>query len=296
MHDISSKKNFWHSKFAHSTQSVCCFDIQGNVCYVSENFHTFLGIAAINSYTELFVGASPTIQSSGEASEALSQNHFATTLEEGSCLFSWQHTLPHGGEREVIYVLSLAYYKHEKYLVAKVSDIANLTPKVQKDLEDYKKTYPLFAYAPTALALWRNGIELLHCNSPFLELLNIESIDDYKKNPVKFMPEFQANGLPSREAGHRYLSEALKNGRTDMEWDWLDSAGNTVQTGNIIIAKNIDGEQLTLQFIYDLNAKRQLQVAEESAQNIIDNTPLAAEIWNEKLEILDCSLACVILF
>ncbi len=291
---------FLNATFQDSPQPVCCFDTQGEVLFCSENFSAYFGLEIPKNFSQLFVKFAPELQNNGESSKILSEKNLAQVQREGSSLFSWQHILPNGSELLIIYALSILNNLNDTYIVARMSNLPQLAPKVEEKLQEFKKVYPLFAYAPTSLCLWRNGRELVHCNPLFLELLHLESIDEYNENPLKFMPEFQANGLPSREVGYKYLQDVFETGRVDMEWNWLDSKGNTVTTGNILILKEIDGETLTLQFIYDLSAKKQaeqrVERAEESAQLMLDSTPLAAEIWNEKGEILDCSLECLKLF
>ncbi len=295
----SPHHSFLHTKFNKSQQHTCCFGLDGFLHYASEDFFSFLGIAPVDNYSDLFLKNSPPIQNNGE-SLALSQNNFETVTTEGSCLFSWQHTLAPEQEIEAIYALSLLHHNHEQFIVVRVSNITTLTPHIGEVLEEYKKIYPICAYAPTSLSLWRHGKELVYCNTLFSELLGFESIEDYNNNPLKFFPEFQEDGRLSIEVGYEHLTKAFKEGRTDFEWVWVNSHGNKIHTGCIIISKQLYGEPYILQFTYDLSkakaVQQNLKIAEQSAQNMLDNTPLAAEIWNEHIEMLDCSLECLKLF
>jgi PAS domain S-box-containing protein len=153
---------------------------------------------------------------------------------------------------------------------------------------------------PFACSFWNEDLMPIDCNQTAVDLFGCRDKKDYIDRFFSLMPEFQPDGSPSIETAKTIIRETFANGRRIFKWDHLTSSGKLLPVRVHLLRVNWKGGYRVVGYLYDLREVRAnellLQEADERASQVLDATPLACSLWDDKGNMLDCNQESVRLF
>ncbi len=279
---------------------ACCWREDGVLLYATENFLQFFHTEDVYATKAHF--PYPTNHTPDTPTSPISNpffSYFSTVLQDGFCQFPWEHTIQ-GHKVAVTYSLSHVQYLGEKLIIGvllapspPLSDCAPCNTTSNKPTTHLlaQNALNIIEASPTAIGIWNADHQIISCNSIFLKLFNVQSLDEHKEKLNTFFPEFQPCGTPSTKFAYRALDQAFAEGHIDIEWLWHDEAGSPLPTMTSLRRIYHEGTPLVIEYIYDLRKLQRIaemtKEAEERMQIMLDSMPLSAHFLNKNLENID---------
>ncbi len=105
---------------------------------------------------------------------------------------------------------------------------------------------------PICFTFWNENLELIDCNDAVLRLFCIYDKNIFIENFFAFVPEYQENGMLSKDMFKQGLQKAINEGRYVFEWMHQDLMGVEIPTEVTLVKINYGGSHRIAGFIRDL--------------------------------------------
>ncbi|MDR2077159.1 MAG: PAS domain-containing protein [Desulfovibrio sp.] len=155
------------------------------------------------------------------------------------------------------------------------------------------RTHAVLESMPFACILWDEDLNAIACNMKTVELYECRSKNDFLDNFFDLSPPYQPDGTESLTAAKNRLRASLKYGRSIFEWEHRTKNGKPLPVEVHLLRTEWDSRSRIIAYIYDmrdLKAKESLlQEANERATLIMNATPVACSLWDERGNLLDCN-------
>ncbi len=281
--------------YAHK-RPTCAWREDGTLLYANESFLHFFATDSLSEIQNHFSSAPNTTLESLPL-----HSYFARVLDDDIYQTSWTHTFSDTQKINVHYTLSHVHYNNENIIIG----ILNTPKPAQVDMAEQddlliQNALKIVEASPTAIGLWNKNHQIISCNSVFLKLFDVQSLEEHKEKLTKYFPEFQPCGTPSVKFASHALERAFAEGYADIEWLWHDRDGKALPTMTTLRRVTLDDTEYVIEYIYDLrnlqSIKEIAKEADERVQIMWDSMPLGAYFWNKQLQNIDCNMAAVRLF
>ncbi len=287
---------FLQKTFQGHKAAICAWNKEGYVLYSSPSFLEIFNAQSEEDIMANFHKYNPEKQPNGEFSAQGKKNFIQKTLEESYTRIYWLHTPPNNGNKRVEYTLTTLQFEDMEIVVGFMHNAKSSEFKYSTD----GNIKTVLDASPTAMCLWNTDFTLVDCNTSFLELFNIQKVEDYHLNPEKYYPEVQPNGKTSTEYSKEELHNAFTHGQRTLEWEWYDCNGDTFPTQTVLRKFTYDGADFIAEYIYDLReiraSEKIAKEADERVKIMLDSMPLGSNVFNKELQTTDCNLAVQQLF
>ncbi|MDR0516817.1 MAG: GAF domain-containing protein [Fibromonadaceae bacterium] len=199
---------------------------------------------------------------------------------------------------------------HERYFEEELVKImhsaaflcANIIINVEmehKILEANKISDMLLNEASIGIVVYNKNAEMIDCNAKTLEMFNCTK-QHFLKHFYELSPKNQPDGRNSEEKARESIKQMLREGRVSFEWLHKSTSGELIPC-EITLASTIHmGINMGLGYIYDLRKIKSMEAiaseAQEMTKAIIEASPVAYVLCNEKFKVIDCNTATLQLF
>ncbi len=154
--------------------------------------------------------------------------------------------------------------------------------------------------APIACNFWDKNFNLLDCNEATVTMFGLKNKQEYVDNFYHLSPEFQPDGTLSVIKAAQNFREAAKKGYMRFEWVHQNLQSEPIPTEITLIRKKIGGEYYVLSYTQDLReikkSMEKIKETDELKQAMFDAMPLCCNVWDEKLNHLECNQETLTLF
>ncbi len=284
---------FLHGLYSANPRPVCCWGQDRTLLYCNESFLRYFGIVKAEDFHEDIMTYTPYTQYEEENCAALAKYYHTKALTDGHTRFTWTHTLPHGQDVFVEYILTCIYHEGQALVVAHLSEGDRVKQLLVENYLHDKNSKAIVDASPTAVCLWAMDNTLVDCNTSFLQLLGLANKEAYRARPQNFFPKYQANGELSSEQFTFYMEKVATQGSAVCDWVWKDSTGNLIPSRITMRKFQYDGLDMVVEYIYDL---REIQASQEKAAQLeerlqltLDSMPVGSNLWNNKLQCIACN-------
>ncbi|MDR0554994.1 MAG: response regulator [Treponema sp.] len=167
-------------------------------------------------------------------------------------------------------------------------------------IEANERTRLMMDATPMACSIWNTEGVMLDCNREALNMLGLSTKADYIERFFDHCPEFQSDGVNSREKVAMALKAAFETGRHCFEWTFLTDTGELlpVETTMVRVPWK-DGARVTV-YARDL---REIKAKEEAAREteerlriMLDEMAFSCVFYDEDGKAIDCNRRAVSLF
>ncbi len=259
-----------------------------------------LGFSNKEEYLERIYDAFPKLQPDGSPSVEKAKEILGSTFKDGAYQGEWVYKNAQG--QKVITEVKLVRIQFaDQYIVIEYArDLTEIIAVNEKASLAEKRTLAMLETLPLGVNLWNTELEPMDCNHAAMQMLGIESKEEYMHKFFECVPEFQPNGERSLDLIPKKISEAFRTGYVRFEWIFKTMFGETLPVEVTLIRTKIGDEQVVAAYQRDLSelkaSQARVREAEERTKIMLDTTPLCANFWNQDFQNIDCNLAAAKLF
>ena len=165
----------------------------------------------------------------------------------------------------------------------------------------------MFDNAPLGITFWDKDFNHLDCNAAFTKMIGVGDKLEYVNNFYNFSPALQPCGRPSVEMAPYYLSKAAEENIIEFEWLHNDVHGEDIPCYVTLIRVEYHNSYAFVAYVKDLRQERAAAAKVEAANKIVseanerirlmlDSTPIACFLINNRFNAIDCNMEAVSLF
>ena len=252
-----------------------------------------MGLESKEAYAASFDELSPEVQPDGRRSAEASRMLRLGGFEKGYTRFEWMHKTINGDPLPVEIVIVPVTISGKKMLLSYKTDLSQVRAAHEKEMEAHKLAQFYLDSSPMFIEIYNEDMELIDCNEKTVDFFGINSKEEFLGGFHSFFPELQPDGTPSDEKLREILSAALRDGISRSEWLFIKPDGNHMLAECTIVRLNLGDKLILASYNHDLteiNAAREKEKeAHQLAQLYMDRSPMFIEMWNEKMELIDCN-------
>ena len=151
--------------------------------------------------------------------------------------------------------------------------------QVIKVREAHDRAMVVLSKMPYACHLWNKDLEIFDCNDENIRLFNAADNNDFMRNFLKFIPEYQPDGQRSIEIAHAELRKAFTEGkRVYNEFIYLTSGGVRIPVEVTLVRIPYDDEYVVAAYLRDLREHKQMIEEIERNNRLLNTANQAANI------------------
>ena len=154
----------------------------------------------------------------------------------------------------------------------------------------------LFNMAPIGLAVFDDEFRFVDCNETILKMYGITK-EHYAKHFYDLSPEFQPDGMRSRDKAREVMRRALNGESMAIEWMHKSLAGELIPCELTLTRTKYNGKYITIGYVYDLRNIRKIEAeaveAEERMQVMFNSMPFTANLIDKDYRLIDCNQEAV---
>jgi PAS domain S-box-containing protein len=169
-----------------------------------------------------------------------------------------------------------------------------------RNTEAIERTRTMSDAMPLSCTFWDLDGNIFDCNQEAVNLFGVGSRREYMDRFYELSPEFQPDGLRSREKARLCIREACEKGRAISEWVHRTVGGETLPAEITFVYTRWKDGHCVIGYARDLreirSSQREAQEAEERSRALLDATPMACSLWDEKGNLLDCNQEALRMF
>ena len=267
------------------------------------------GLSTKKEYLENFFSLSPEYQPDGKLSNEKAMELVKKAFEEGYCRVEWMHRKPNGELIPCEVTLVRAKYGKENIVCGYTRDLREMKVIMAKMREADECTQVLFDATPLSCIMIDKNINVVECNQEIVRLFELSNKQEFIDKMFDFYPQYQPNGLESRDQIIKYIDEAFEEGSSRFEWVHQKLDGEQIPTEVSFVRVKFRGEYAVAGYIRDLRElknmiaeMRRAQIAEESSKAKSDflakmsheiRTPMNAILGITEIQLQDNTLSLV---
>ncbi len=152
----------------------------------------------------------------------------------------------------------------------------------------------LLEYSPQYISCWTESLENIYCNKALLDFLGIDTLATFQKKHTQFYPTRQPNQKFSVDMLHEMARHAMVDGKSQCAFVFCKQSGEEfsaqVQFTHIVQ----DNTGYLLCHLTPLYSVKEPEPEESNdsdalARQIMNTSLLGSTLWNDKLELMDCT-------
>jgi signal transduction histidine kinase/CheY-like chemotaxis protein len=131
----------------------------------------------------------------------------------------------------------------------------------------------MFDAAPLGIFFWDKNLNIIDCNQEAVNLFDLSSKQEFIDRFFWMSPEYQPDGISSKEKGPKLVTKALEEGYSRFEWVHQKLNGEQIPTEITCIRVKHRDEYTLTEYIRDLREQkamlaemRKVEIAEESSK------------------------------
>ncbi len=274
---------------------VCCWNMNGELFFCSNDFLTYFNINHFDEYFSIFDNISPIRQFCGELSSKLMREHIQYAIKNGKHSFDWTH-LVEEKLSSVHYELSNVQCAQQEFILGSIRNEHQGNIGITESEADIRARATLDA-APLSITFWSRDFNAIECNKETLRMLGFNSKEDYLKGVYDVFPKNQPDGSNSTTKAKEILASTFKNGFYQGEWLYLNSQGEEVPAEIKLVRIQFGNQYIVVEYARDLTeikaSNEKANLAEKRTLAMLESLPLGVNLWNTSLEPLDCNYAAM---
>jgi PAS domain S-box-containing protein len=153
----------------------------------------------------------------------------------------------------------------------------------------------MLEYTPLVVMLWDENLQLIDCNQEAVRIFGLPSKKDYIERFFEFAPEYQPNGMTTREwflKAHWHIFNRTEFAR--IEWTHNHAVtGEAIPFDITLVRIKYKDGYAAISYGHDLRernaAMAKIREADERAQILFDTAPLACFMFDKTENVLDCN-------
>jgi len=187
-----------------------------------------------------------------------------------------------------------------------MSSAVNRNNQIMEMREADERTQIMVDAAPFCAIFWDKELNLIDCNQEAVKMFEMKDKRDFINNFISLSPEYQPDGIMSKEKGIDLVGKALREGYSRFEWTHQKTNGEQLPVEVICVRVKHKDEFTVTEYIRDLREQRAMiaemrkaEIAMESSKAKSDflakmsheiRTPMNAILGITEIQLQDESL------
>jgi PAS domain S-box-containing protein len=163
-----------------------------------------------------------------------------------------------------------------------------------------ERTRVMLDSIPLVANFWDKNHQNIDCSQEAVKLFGLTSKNEYLENFFDLSPEYQPDGMLSKEKALYYISKAFKEGYCRLDWLHRRLTGELIPCEVTLVRAKYENEFIVCGYTRDLRELKammnKLREADECTQVLFDATPLSCFMIDNKFKIVECNQEVVRLF
>ncbi|MCL2249507.1 MAG: response regulator [Oscillospiraceae bacterium] len=284
---------------------VTIWDDERNLIEINNRTVEFFGIEG-SEYENRFADLWAEIQPCGTPAIQKSMELAKQIMANGSMRYEWAYHLPNG--EEVIFdVVGVRIERDGKTLILEYyQDLREIRAAQEKEREAEKFGRIIQDNSPILIEMWDTDYNFVDVNKKMMEVLGINSVEEFAADVWRFSPEFQPCGKTSEQVNTEIIDIAVKQGFARCEYNYLLPNGELLPTEITFVLVEFQAKKIVLMYAQDLRqikeaskreheleVKLQEQEMNERIRVMFDAAPIVIEYWSREYEPIDCNLTAL---
>ncbi len=231
---------------------------------------------------------SPTYQPDGRISKDTVWANHLETLEKGSMHFEWLHCTLDGELVPMEIYLVRSMLNGQAVVVAYAKDLRELKATEELVKEAELRNTIMLDSLPMCVNFWDENFQLIYTNLEAVNIFGFNDKEDFLKNFYKTAPEFQPNGLKTKDIMLQMLDDGYSKGVARAELICQHAITlEPIPVDAITMRTSYQGKRGIIAYIKDLREqKAMLQEIAENEQKLLEAKELAEQSTKAKGEFL----------
>ena len=147
--------------------------------------------------------------------------------------------------------------------------LAKLNDKIKEQAaaikEEYERIKLMLDSTPLAARLWNRDCEMIDCNEAGVKLFNLKDKQECIDRYFDLCPEFQSDGMSTRDKLKLVVDEAFEKGECTFDWMYRLLDGTPVPSEVTLVRLPYNGDYVVAGYSRDLREQKKMMAALEAA-------------------------------
>ncbi|MCL2440716.1 MAG: ATP-binding protein [Treponema sp.] len=126
--------------------------------------------------------------------------------------------------------------------------------------------------APFCTFFWDKNLRIIDCNQEAVKMFELSGKQEFIEKFAQLSPEYQPDGIPSREKGVELVGKALEEGYSRFEWMHQKLNGEPIPAEVTCIRVKHKGEFTVTEYIRDLREQRAVMAEMRKAEIAVESS------------------------
>ena len=242
---------------------------------------------------EQFLKPSPEYQPCGMLSDEKARQVTDRAALKGRYQFDWMHLTANGEELPAKVTVVKMPLGDTFALVSYVQDLREIRSAQELERESFELTQMILDSAPFVVGLWNDNHKVLSASKQAIEMFGVSDPQLLADRLYDFSPELQPCGTPTPEKAVQDVGKAYEEGYSRFEWMHRTASGEPLPSEVICKRFKRKGKDMLVSYTRDLRevkaAEKKEREAYEMVNMLLDASPVFIEIWDDRLNLVDCN-------
>ena len=266
-------------------------DSEFNIMECNDEAPKLFGLRDKQEYLDRFFDLSPEFQPDGKSSQGKSQEYITAAFENGRERFEWMHQTLDGEPIPCEVTLTRVHLRGGEYLIAFVRDLREFYESRERERLLMQRMQAILDSSPLMCLIFDEKSNVLEANREVERLLEIPDRQIFIDNFFDFSPEYQLDGMTSREKAVAEIQKAFETGGARYEWVYQTPSGTQIPCEEVLAHINLEGRDLVVAYTRDLRDfykyKEAERLAQQRLQVMLDSSPLICAIFDENINVME---------
>ena len=302
-HDLREQKSYEERlRLIVDNMPLACNFRDENFALVDSNqaARELFGVSTTEEYAKRVIEFSPPLQPCGTPSREKGEQYIALAHEKGTITFDWLSQKVDGTPIPTEITLIPVHWRGRTMICTFIRDMREIIKNQNEQKTARERMLAMINASPLMCYVCDTDFNVIDCNDISPKLMDLDSKQDFLDNFRSLHPRMQPCGRTSIEAADDYLGRALKQGSNTFKWWFRKPDKELLPVESSVSRVDLGDQQLLIVYSRDLRESikfdEERRVARERIEAMLDASPLACSILDDKFNILICNQSVVELF
>ncbi len=271
-----------------SPTAMCLWNTHSELVDCNASFLKLFNIHEAEDYRDHPTKYYPAVQANGKDSITYAAEELEKTFEEGQRTLEWTWFDSEGTPFPTQTILRKFTYDGAEFIAEYIYDLRQVRDFQNKAQEAEQRNRAILDVMPMGVHFWNEARQLIYCNPACAKIFGYDSAEDYLKDFMSTVPEFQPDGEVSASIIGNALENGFKSGFECREFICINpKTGENIPLEVNVYHTSYQGKQGVITFLRDLRQFKamleQVQEKEERLQHAKEQAEKNAQAKSEFL-------------
>ena len=272
-----------------SPLACCTTDYESNVLDCNTAAVELFGLKSKQEFRERFFELSPEHQPDGTPSKTKLKNILQQTVATKSVHFEWMHQTLDGEPIPCDVTLERMVIGNKVIKVGYLRDLRDLYKYRETERIARQRLQLMLDSSPMMCAIFDDNIRIVEVNEKVVPFLGLSDKQEYLNRFFDFVPEYQPDGVFSREKTVRMWKKVIETGEERFEWMHQTSSGEPVPAEVTLKHIRISEKDFIIAYARDLRDYYKYMEVNKRMRFVFDTVPFVLAFWDKNFEIIECN-------